>query len=264
VNFTLAAGLLASAVALGWAAFGGAGSGALLNLHGIGIVLGGLVLASLTNYPISQAVRVGRRIVELVLPSALPTPAQVTTEVVRLSRKAKAEGGLLSLQGEGAGFAGGFLEKALTVAIAAAESVETRRILETEIRQLRITRQEDGNYLRTMGTLAPMFGLLGTLLGMIEVLSRLSDPSKVGPAMALALSSAFLGIALANIVCVPLAGHMRVAAMEETLVLEMILEGVLDLAASKPPYLVEMHLSAYSRRFDEASVSARVAPEPAA
>ena len=143
--------------------------------------------------------------------------------------------------------ADGFLHRAIGVAIATGETADTRRVMEKEVKQLRIGRQEDANVFRTIGTLAPMFGILGTLLGMIQVLGTMSaDPTKVGPSMALALSSAFLGISVANFFCVPVAGHIRLAAMRETMVLELLLEGLLDIAAGKPPYLVEMHMASYS------------------
>jgi len=108
-----------------------------------------------------------------------------------------------------------------------------------------------------------MFGLLGTLMGMIQVLETVSTPTKVGPAMALALSSAFVGIAMANLVCVPLAGQMRLRAMTETKLLEMILEGVLDIAAGKPSSLVELHLVSYSQSRRATAARAPEAREPA-
>jgi chemotaxis protein MotA len=237
----------------------------LLNIHGILVVIGGTSVAMLLNSPWRLLANTLGSVVSLFLPMGLPKEETIITEMARLARRAQTEGGLLSLQGESRDLAGGFLNRAINVAIATGESNEARRLLETEIRQLRIRRQEDGNLLRTMGTLSPMFGLLGTLLGMIRVLETVSTPDKVGPAMALALSSAFVGIAMANLVCVPLAGQIRLRAMNETMLLEMILEGVLDIAAGKPSSLVEMHMSSYSqsRQRRSAASSPRVPAEPA-
>ena len=96
-----------------------------------------------------------------------------------------------------------------------------------------------------MGTLAPMFGLLGTLVGMLQVLNSMSEPARLGPAMALALSSAFLGIAIANWVCIPLAGQIRSQAMRETMLYEMIADCVIDISAKLPTFLIELRLSSY-------------------
>jgi len=246
MNWTILIGTL-SAVGLAVFSLRTGGSGrSLFNMHGVTVVIGGTIVSTLINSPLSLIWGTFIEAASLFFPPRLPSPEAVVTEMSRLARRAQTEGGLLSLQGQSQGFANGWLNRAVNVAIAAGESDETRRVLEVDVRQLRIRRQENANLMRTMGTLSPMFGLLGTLLGMIEVLETISTPTKVGPAMALALSSAFMGISLANLVCIPLAGAMRLRAMNETLVLEMILEGILDIAAGKPSSLVEMHLSGYA------------------
>jgi chemotaxis protein MotA len=116
--------------------------------------------------------------------------------------------------------------------------------LELEVRRRRINRQEDANVFRTLGTLAPMFGLMGTLLGMLNVLTNMSEPSKLGPAMALALSSAFIGISMSNFICIPLAGHIRLLAMRETMIFEMLIDGILSIAMNQPTYQVELRMGA--------------------
>lgn len=233
-----------------------------LNWHGLIIVVGGVICAILVNSSFRTLFNAGRAFLSIFFPSGIARPDQAITEIVRLSERARAEGGLLALQNEGGDFARGFLKRALSVALVCGESHETRRILEDEIRQIRIRRQEDANVFRTMGVLAPMFGLLGTLLGIVQVLRTMSEPTKVGSAMALAITTAFYGIALSNMVCVPVAGKIRSRAIQETLLLEIVLEGVLDLLESKSPYLVETHLSAYAmqrRRALEAPRPAEVA-----
>ncbi len=90
-----------------------------------------------------------------------------------------------------------------------------------------------------------MFGLMGTLLGMLKVLTNMSEPTKLGPAMALALSSAFIGIGMANLFCVPMAGQIRLLSMRETQALEMIIEGVLAIAVNQPTFQVELRMGAY-------------------
>ena len=99
---------------------------------------------------------------------------------------------------------------------------------------------------------------------MIRVLGTISEPTKLAPYMALALSSAFLGIALANFVCVPLAGAIRLMSLRETVLLELLLEGVLDIVAGKAPYLVELHLAAYSAQRRAQLEAREAAPAPAA
>ena len=242
IGLALGAGLMAYGLS------GTGVSGAIVNAHGILIVFGGTLSAMLINCPFRIIFSAVRNSLSLLLPSRFPSPEAAIDEMVRLARVAQTGGGILSLQDEGQGFADGFAHRAVRVAIATGESTQTRTILERQIKLIRVTRTEDANVFRTVAVLSPMFGILGTLMGMIQVLGNLSDPSKVGPAMAVALSSAFLGISVANFVCVPIAGQLRLVAMRETHILEILLEGILDIAAGKPPYMVELHLSSYSEK----------------
>ena len=104
---------------------------------------------------------------------------------------------------------------------------------------------EIANVYRTMGILAPMFGLLGTLIGIISVLKQLSDPESVGPAMGVAITSAFYGILLANMVCVPIAGKIRARIWLRVKLKSMILEGILEIMKGSIPLVVERRLQAY-------------------
>lgn len=264
MNYTVWAGL-GIALALFGAAVVRYGAWILVsNLHGLGLVLGGLACAYLIGFPWARIRSSLARLGSLFFSPGFPSVDEAVSEVLRLARLAQAGGGVLALANESRDFAGGFLHRAVLVAVATGESQETGRIMANEIRRARISGQEDVNVLRTIGTLAPMFGLLGTLLGMMRVMSIMSDPTKVGPAMALALSSALYGIALANFVCVPAAAQMRLRSMEEALVLEVLLEGVLDLMAAKPPYLVGMHLASYSetRRTELTRAAPAAGPVP--
>lgn len=255
-------GLAAAAAVIAWG-FSQSGASLLIsNLHGVGIVFGGSLAALLINTPLSQAASAAARLMSLLVPTGFPSPQAAAEEAVKLARKAKEEGGILALQQESLDFADGFLHRAIVVAVTSSEAAEIRSVMEAEIRQLRVSRQEDSNVFRTLGILAPMFGLMGTLLGMIHVLRVLTEPTKLGTAMAMALSSALVGIMVANFFCVPVAGRIRLEAMKDGLVREILLEGVLAIFEGKAPYLVELHLASYARR-RRAELSAQAAAPPA-
>jgi chemotaxis protein MotA len=231
-----------------WNIFGQTSGKAFVNSHGALVVLGGTMAAMLINTQLSLLGDALVALFRVLIPEKRVNSEEALAEVVRLARLAQSGGGLLALRDEGRAMMEGFSNRAIMVAISTGEVAETRRIMETEIKHRRIRRQETANVWRTVSVLFPMFGIMGTLLGMIQVLSTLSDPSKMGPYMALALSSAFIGISMANLLCVPVAGQIRSEAMAETHTLEILLEGILDIAAGKPPYLVELHLAAYSEQ----------------
>ncbi len=258
-------GALLGAAVIAWALEHIGAVGTFLGGHALIIVYGGSLAATMISTPGTMIWRAFTRLLRLFLPDRLPAPEQAIAEAVRLARLAQSGGGILAIQGESQNFADGFLHRAVIAAVSSGETAETRRMMEAEVKRRRSDGMEDSNTFRTIGILTPMFGLLGTLIGMVKVLQTMSDPTRVGPAMALALSSAFLGISTANLICVPVAGHIRLKVIEETLIYEILLEGVLDIASGKSPYVIETHLSAYAaRRRVEAEEAPASAVAPAA
>ena len=90
-----------------------------------------------------------------------------------------------------------------------------------------------------------MCGLLGPFIGIIGVLKDLANPESVGPAMAVAITSAFYGIFFANMICVPIAGKMRAKVWLEVRMKAMILEGVLEIMKGSMPLVIERRLQSY-------------------
>jgi chemotaxis protein MotA len=244
-NLTLWLGILVATVIMAWSLIQPGASHNIMDAHGLIVVLGGVAAAMLISTPAAHLFSAARSLLRVMGSDRLPSPDETAAEIARLSRRAHAEGGLLALRSESEAFADGFLQRAISAAAESGETVATRQILELEVRRRRIALQEDANVFRTLGTLAPMFGLMGTLLGMLKVLTNMSEPTKLGPAMALALSSAFIGIGLANFICIPIASQIRLLSMREAATLEMIIEGVVAIATNQPTYQVELRMSAY-------------------
>jgi chemotaxis protein MotA len=96
-----------------------------------------------------------------------------------------------------------------------------------------------------MGAFAPALGMIGTVIGLILMLQTMSDPSTIGPSMAVALITTFYGAILANLVFNPLAGKLRTRSKEEVLIREMILEGVLSISKGENPRVIEEKLNSY-------------------
>ena len=248
-------GLIMGGLILSWGVWQTGAWKFFVNWHGILLVLGGTLCAAMINSPLRMLWRAFRTFLSLFFAHNIPPMEDVIGEIARLAERARAEGGLLNLQGEGENVMEGFLSRCLHIALTTGEANETRKIISEEIRQRRIRRQEDANLFRTMGVLAPMFGLMGTLLGIVQVLRTITDPNRVGMAMALAITTAFYGITLANLLFVPAAGKVRIRAIQESLVMEVIMEGVLDILESKPPYLIGLHLNSYTAKKRETSAA---------
>lgn len=219
----------------------------LLNAHGIVIVVGGTLAATVINTSYKRFLAGSKALGDIFLRQPLPSVDECVRTIIQMSDTAQKQGGIMALTNVDPRFAGGFLKRAVGVAMVSAQSMETRNILEEEIRRRRLDISEDSNFYRTAGVLSPMFGLIGTLFGIIQTLSNISDPTLIGKSMATAISSAFFGIALSNLVFVPVANKIRLRAMEETLILQLLLEGVMDIMSGKTPHLIEMHLRGYQQ-----------------
>jgi chemotaxis protein MotA len=238
-------GFLLGAAVVAWGVFSSGIADKLINAHGIIIVLGGTLAATVINTSFTRFVTGVKAFGEIFAAPRVPTVDEAARMLVGMAETAQKQGGIMALTNTDPAFAGGFLKRAVGVAMISAESRETRAILEEEIRRRRLDIQEDSNFYRTAGVLSPMFGLIGTLFGIIQTLGNISDPTMIGKSMAAAISSAFFGIGVSNLVFVPVANKIRLRAMEETLVLQLILEGVIDIMGGKPPHLIEVHLRGY-------------------
>ncbi len=236
--------MLGAAVVI-WGAFSSGVADKILNSHGIIIVLGGTLAATLINTSYVRFAAGLKALLDIFSAPKIPSVEVAVRTLVGMAETAQKQGGIMALSNTDPAFAGGFLKRAVGVAMTSAESRETRDILEEEIRRRRLDVQEDSNLYRTAGVLSPMFGLIGTLFGIIQTLSNISDPTAIGRSMAVAITSALFGIAFSNMFCVPVANKIRLRAMEETLILQLILEGVMDIMAGKTPHLVEIHLRGY-------------------
>jgi len=153
--------------------------------------------------------------------------------------------GLSALKDADPRHASGFLSRVASAALEYNDSNFVKHVIELEINQGADEMNEVANVYRTFGLLAPMFGLLGTLIGIIGVLKQVSDPDAVGPAMSVAITSAFYGILFANMVCVPISGKIRSRIWLQVKLKSMILEGVLEIMKGSIPMVVERRLQSY-------------------
>ncbi|MCX5726816.1 MAG: MotA/TolQ/ExbB proton channel family protein [Candidatus Saganbacteria bacterium] len=206
-----------------------------LNLPSFLIVFGGTVASAMIGTPHQQlftAVRAGGA---LIFSHKNHSQKDAVSLITRLSKKS-IQNGIFSLQGEAKKSKDSFLSKAVRLVVSGMDQESIRKMLEKEVIEMRSRHRETANIFRTMGMYAPMFGLLGTILGIIQLLRNLSDPAAIGPSMALAIVTTFYGILLANLVFIPLSSKLRIKSQEEVLYKEMIIEGMLGIQAGEMPY----------------------------
>jgi len=164
--------------------------------------------------------------------------------LVRLSRRIKEEG-MLFLEQEAAEAADPFLRLGLELTVDGQNPEDIRRILQNETRVSNERSWRSVQVWETMGNFAPAMGLIGTLIGLIQMLGALQDASSVGPAMSLALVATLYGSISANLFFFPLAGKLRLLSHERSTIKDVTLEGLLSIARNESPIMLEQRLQSF-------------------
>ncbi|HOW88942.1 MAG TPA: MotA/TolQ/ExbB proton channel family protein [Elusimicrobiales bacterium] len=238
---------------LGIAAFGvilffgfqtGQLSSSLINMHGFIVVLGGCLVAMLLNTPLKYLLKAVFELKSMLVESDAAEAHRIIPVMTDLAEQCRMKG-LSALKEVDPGVAKGFLSRVSQAALEYNDSNFVKQVMEQEINQAADELNEVANVYRTMSVLMPMFGLLGTLIGIIGVLRDISNPENAAPAMGVAITSAFYGIFLANIFCVPIAGKIRSRIWMEVRMKAMVLDGVLEIMKGSIPIVVERRLQSY-------------------
>lgn len=209
----------------------------------VAITVGGSFCALLVNYPIEEF----KRVVKVIRQSFRETSMSgldIINNFSKISKKARREG-LLSLEEDIEKIQDGFLKKGLQMVVDGLEADTIREILELEIGEMEKRHKDGSELLRAWGGYAPAFGMLGTLIGLIQMLANLNDPSALGPGMSKALITTFYGSLMASLILNPTAANLTYKSNRETTIREMILEGVLAIQSGVNPRIVEEKLISY-------------------
>jgi chemotaxis protein MotA len=138
-----------------------------------------------------------------------------------------------------------FLKLALQLAVDGQSEHEIRRMLNIEMRAASERSWHAVSVFETMGNFAPAMGLIGTLIGLIQMLGSLDDPTTVGPAMAVALTTTLYGAVLANLIFLPVAGKLRNYIDQQNALKSITIEGVVSLAREENPVIIEQRLKGF-------------------
>jgi chemotaxis protein MotA len=236
----------------------GVGFSAFLDLPSLLIVVGGTVGVVLMNYPMGSLLGTAKASVKTLLyrPSSIMLMKKRLVELAQHARR----DGLLSVQDEIESVRDPYLRKALEMVVDGLDLQAIDGILRQELDNTDERHQRGIEIFSSMAAYAPAMGLIGTLIGLVAMLQNMSDPSSIGPAMAVALLTTFYGAILANMVFNPVAGKLRTRSREELLYKEFILIGVVSIASGENPRILEQRL--HSMMAPTTRVSAF--PEPGA
>ncbi|WP_435102247.1 flagellar motor protein PomA [Arhodomonas sp. AD133] len=215
--------------------------GTFINLPSILIVIAGSLLATLIKFPVSQFLgafkTVGR-----AFKYRSDDPRRLIDQTVDLAQVARKEG-LLAL--ESYEVDSPFLQQGIQLLADGHEPELVKKVLGQEI-DLSIERAERGeNVFRAIGDVAPAMGMIGTLIGLVQMLSNMDDPKKIGPAMAVALLTTLYGAVIANAIALPLADKLAARNSEDRLNRTLVLEGLISIQEGLNPRVIEELLKTY-------------------
>jgi len=225
------------------AIFMGGGLSLFINIPSALIVVGGTLGTTMINYPLGDMLKVVS-VVKNALFSNTVSGNSLIERFVDFANKSRREG-ILALESEIKTVKNEFLQKGIQLSIDGLEPQEIREILETEVEFIRSRHQLGAEIFTTMGTFAPALGMIGTLIGLVQMLQSMDDPSSIGPAMAVALLTTFYGSLMANLVCIPIAGKLKARSKEEVLSKEMAIQGIISLSNGDNPRILEQKLQAF-------------------
>lgn len=216
----------------------------LLNVNAAILVFGGTLASTLISYPfkvLKQAVKVLRFV---VFPSKRYAPTEIIETIIRLSERSRRTG-ISSLTDEIHVIKDRFLVDAIQMLVDNIDPEIIRDNLEKDILFTRKRHTQVAGVFRTMGTYSPIFGLLGTLIGVVQVLRNLSDPQAMGTSMAIAVTTTFYGIFGTNFIFLPIAAKLTVHSEDELLIKEVVIEGILSIQNGEIPIIVRKKLQAF-------------------
>mgnify|MGYP003625915088 CR=1 FL=1 len=218
----------------------------LFQLTAFVIVMGGTTGAILVQTPLNVFLHAMQRLPWIVLPP--PTGDADTLKKVTLWSRVVRKDGLLGLQKNAEREADPFIKKGLMLLMDGSEPEDIRKILEVEIdsgvsRELRAARVYEA-----MGGYSPTIGIIGAVMGLIHVMNNLTDPSALGPGIAVAFVATIYGVGFANFLFLPISNKLKTIVDEQAVYQEMLVDGIVAIAEGENPRVIQSKLEGYLTR----------------
>ena len=212
-----------------------------VDMQSVIIVFGGSIFVVLSNYNMGQFFGIGKIIGKAFL-FKLEKPEELIDKAVDMADAAR-KGGFLAL--EEAEISNAFMQKGVDMLVDGHDADVVRGTLQKDI-TLTAERHETGvGMMMALADVAPAMGMIGTLIGLVAMLSNMDDPKSIGPAMAVALLTTLYGAFLANVIAIPIASKLKLRLAEEKMNQELVLDAVLGIQDGQNPRVIEGLLKNY-------------------
>lgn len=207
------------------------------------ITFGGALASVLTSYSL-QDFLAGLKSIKLVFKVPVLNTAEMIKNIIDLSNVARKEG-LLSLEESAADLNEPFLKKGILLIVDGTDPDLVRAIMETELSCVESRHRNLISFWDTLAALGPAWGMIGTLVGLVNMLNNMGDASSIGPAMAVALITTLYGSLLANWLATPVSNKLKANNAAEIMQKEIMIEGLLSIQAGENPRVIEEKLKSF-------------------
>jgi chemotaxis protein MotA len=215
----------------------------LLQAPAMILVIFGTFGASIVTTSFSQLTSLPK-LIKVILFEKKLNPQELIDLIYELSQKSR-KNGLLSLEKELGSIKDSFLKKAIQLAIDGFETNKIREILEIEMSYIEERHKVGATFFQKLGGFSPTLGIIGTVLGLIHALANMESSESMAQSIAAAFIATLWGVALANLIYLPIADKLKVKHQHEALYLEIISEGVISLAMGDNPRVIRMKLLSF-------------------
>ncbi|MGN0279641.1 MAG: motility protein A [Lachnospiraceae bacterium] len=207
------------------------------------ITFGGSFMCILASNTIQSFVA-GLKSFTLIFKTSTMNVPEIIQKIIDLSNVARKEG-LLSLEEAAGDIDDEFLKKGILLIVDGTDPELVRAIMETELVSVEDRHKEKIGFWENLGAMGPAWGMIGTLIGLVNMLQDMDDPSSIGPSMAVALITTLYGSILANWICAPVATKLKSKNAEEMMMKEIEIEGLLSIQAGENPRVIEEKLKSF-------------------
>jgi len=220
------------------------------------ITIGGMLCATLIHFSLPQFLGIFSIIKKTII-AKIPPQSELIQKMVNYAAINRRDGAL-ALEQEIPNLDNSFFIKGLQMLVDGRDAEQIRDFMSIEIQYLQDRHSTGKKILEFMGAAAPAFGMIGTLIGLVQMLRSLDSPDAIGGGMAVALLTTFYGALSANLIFIPLAGKLGIYSKAETTVIEMIVEGICAIAQGDNPTIVREKLQAFISQGRREEVKANV------
>lgn len=219
----------------------GGDPGVFINPPSLLIVIGGSIFVVLMKFTLGQFLGAGKVAAKAFMFKSL-NPEDIIAETVELADAAR-KGGLLSLEDKTV--SSDFMQRGIQLLVDGHDPEIVKALLNKEAKLTHNRHEFGATVFSALGDVGPAMGMIGTLVGLVQMLSNMSDPKSIGPAMAVALLTTLYGAMMATMVALPMADKLNVRKDEEALNSALIIDGLLAIQAGQNPRVIEQMLRNY-------------------